>query len=94
MHARDRLHILFHNGLQDESMGAGPGERGRGAGGPSLTRLLECIRMTTQRLEIAGAAITAYDPAFDPDGRAMRAARAAAHEIARGIRFQPTSGTG
>lgn len=52
------------------------------------------IRRTPDRLEIAGAAITAYDPALDPDGRTMSAARAVAGEIARGIRFQPTSGTG
>jgi arginase len=71
-------------------------------GGPGLARLLDCIRLTTERLEIAGAAITAYDPEFDPDHRTLAAARAVAHEIARGIRlqpargipFQPTSGTG
>jgi arginase len=63
-------------------------------GGPSLIRLLDCIRQATQRLTIAGAAITAYDPAFDKDDRAMGAARAIAHQIAEGIRSQPTSGTG
>jgi arginase len=63
-------------------------------GGPSLDRLLECIRLTAERLEIAGAAITAYDPAYDPDDRAINAARAIAREIARNIRSQPASGTG
>ncbi len=63
-------------------------------GGPGLDTLLECIRQTAQRLEIAGAAITAYDPAYDPDGRTMSGARAVAREVARGIPFHPTSGTG
>jgi arginase len=63
-------------------------------GGPSLTRLLDCIRTVTQQHTLAGAAITAYDPAFDPDERAITAARAIAREIAKGIRPQPTFGTG
>lgn len=62
--------------------------------GPSLTRVLDCIRRTAERLDIAAAAITAYDPAFDPDDRAISAARAIAREIARGIRLDPTSRTG
>jgi arginase len=71
-------------------------------GGPSLGRLLECIRLTTDRIQIAGAAITAYDPALDSDDQAITAARSIARELARGarsqpardIRSQPTSGTG
>jgi arginase len=63
-------------------------------GGPSLTRLLDCIRQVTERQPVAGAAITAYDPAFDPDDRALRAARAIAREIAKSARPQPSSGTG
>src|SRR6185312_7040124 len=31
------------------------------SGGLSLARLLDCIRLTAERLEIAGAGITAYD---------------------------------
>ena len=54
-------------------------------GGPSLQRLLDCIRQATQRLTIAGAAITAYDPAFDLDKRTLIAARAVARAIARGV---------
>jgi arginase len=63
-------------------------------GGPSLTRLLDCIRLVGERQTVVGAAITAYDPAFDPDDHAMSAARAVAREIAKGARPQPTSGTG
>lgn len=63
-------------------------------GGPSLTRLLDCIRTVTQHHPLASAAITAYDPAFDRDDRAITAARAIAREIAKGARPQPTFGTG
>ena len=63
-------------------------------GGPGLNTLLECIRLTAQRLGIAGASITGYDPAYDADDRTMSADRAVAREVARGIRFHPTSGTG
>jgi arginase len=71
-------------------------------GGPTLTRLLDCIRSVTERQTVAGAAITAYDPDFDPDDRAISAARAIARAIARGVHCepikgahsQPTTGTG
>ena len=63
------------------------------AGGPSLDRLLECLRLACARLPIAGAAITAYDPLFDGDGRTLAAARRVAAEIANGIRLQPTPDT-
>jgi hypothetical protein len=63
------------------------------AGGPSLDRLLECLRLACARLPIAGAAITAYDPLFDGDGRTLAAARRVAAEVANGIRLQPASDT-
>ena len=63
------------------------------SGGPSLDRLLECVRLACARLPIAGAAITAYDPEFDEDDRTLAAARLVAHEITRGIRLQQTSDT-
>lgn len=55
-------------------------------GGPSLDRLSQCIRFACERLTIAGAAITAYDPSLDDDERALKAARRIAREIARSIR--------
>jgi arginase len=86
--------VYLHVDLDSLDRTAAEANRYAAPGGPSLRRLLECIRLTAERLEIAGAAISAYDPSFDPDGRTMSAARAVAREIARGIRFQPTSGTG
>ncbi|HET6869158.1 MAG TPA: arginase family protein [Solirubrobacteraceae bacterium] len=92
---KDRVErVYLHVDLDSLDRSEAQANRYAAAGGPSLVRLLECIRLTGERLKIAGAAITAYDPAFDPDGRTMGAARAVAHEVARGIRFQPTSGTG
>lgn len=55
-------------------------------GGPSLERLLECIRLTCERFPVAAAAITSYDPAFDHDDRALAAARRVAVAIAEGAR--------
>lgn len=58
--------------------------------GPTLAR----IRLPPERRPAAGAAITAYDPAFDRHDRTLDAARAVARQIAGGIRPQPTSATG
>jgi arginase len=55
-------------------------------GGPSEERLLECIRIVCQRFAVSAAAITAYDPALDGNGRTLAAARKIAREIAHGVR--------
>ena len=54
------------------------------AGGPSLARLLECVALVCQRLTVAAAAITAFDPSLDADGRTLAAARQLAGAIAAG----------
>lgn len=56
------------------------------SGGPSIERLAQCIRLSCERFTIAGAAITAYDPALDPGDRTLIAARRIAREIAIGVR--------
>lgn len=56
------------------------------AGGPSLDRLSQCVRLACERSTVAAAAIAAYDPAFDPDGRALAAARRIATDIAETVR--------
>jgi arginase len=55
-------------------------------GGPSRDRLLECIRVVCERTTVSAAAISAYDPTLDGDGRTLRAARDVARAIARGVR--------
>jgi arginase len=100
---KDRVsRVYLHVDLDALDIDAARANKYAAPGGPSLARLLDCIRLTAEKLEIAGAAITAYDPDFDPDQRTLAAARAVAQEIARGVRsqsahgipFQPTSGTG
>lgn len=86
--------VYLHIDLDSLDSSEARASRYAAPGGPGLNTLLECIRLTAEHVEISGAAITAYDPAFDPDGRTTKAARAIAREVARGIRFHPTSGTG
>jgi arginase len=62
--------------------------------GPASPRLLDCIRLTDERVPIAAAAITAYDPAYDPDNRTLEPARAVANQIATAARSQPRPRTG
>jgi arginase len=44
------------------------------SGGLTTAQVAEALRVTARHLPIAAAALTAYDPAFDADGRAARAA--------------------
>jgi arginase len=53
-------------------------------GGPDLDRVIGCIGRLGEHFAIAGAAITAYDPAYDPEGKTLLAARRIAAEIAAG----------
>jgi arginase len=55
------------------------------AGGPSLERLLECVRLACERFTVAAAAITAFDPSFDADGSTLAAARRVATAIAETV---------
>ena len=50
-------------------------------GGLTLGELLEIIRLIGHKRAIVGAAITAYDPGVDRDGRAAKAGTA----VARGL---------
>jgi arginase len=54
-------------------------------GGPSLERLLECIRLCCEAYPVAAAALTAYDPTYDADDRTLAAARRIAAEIATAV---------
>lgn len=56
------------------------------SGGPSIERLAQCVRLSCERLTVAGAAITAYDSLLDSEDRTMIAARRIAKEIAIGVR--------
>ena len=45
-------------------------------GGPTLSANLDAVDSVFDRFSVAAVALTAYDPAFDVDGRARAAARA------------------
>jgi arginase len=51
-------------------------------GGPDLKRLLRCIGLVGEAFTIAGAAVTAYDPAYDAADRTLCAARRVGIQIA------------
>jgi arginase len=51
-------------------------------GGPSVERLVDCVRLVGERFGVAAAAITAYDPTFDPHERVLAAARRVIAQIA------------
>jgi arginase len=53
-------------------------------GGLSLGRLEAAIDLVLERFEVAAAAITAYDPGLDDDGRVARAALRLVATVARG----------
>ncbi len=58
-------------------------------GGPSVEHVSECLRLIHRTFRVAAGAITAYDPSYDPGGRALRAARGLAPELV-GV---PTAGS-
>jgi arginase len=78
--ARRRLYL--HVDLDSLDPAEGRANPYAAPGGPRLERLLACIRVAGQRVPLAAAAITAYDPACDGDDRVLAAARRIATEIA------------
>jgi len=57
-------------------------------GGLSLAELLDTVRAVAATRPVAAAAITAYDPSYDEDGRALRAGTALIKELI-GSNFAP-----
>lgn len=50
-------------------------------GGFLLGQMMAVIRSIRQRLQIGAVALTAYDPACDPEGRICSAAETILHEV-------------
>lgn len=84
--------IYLHVDLDALDAGEARANRYAASGGPSLDRLLGCIRLVCESFTVAAAAITAYDPALDGDGHTLRAARSIAAEIAQGVRREAAHG--
>ena len=74
--------IYLHVDLDSLDISAGQVNEYAAPGGPSLEHLILCLDAVFDRVPVAGAALTEYDPAFDDDGRVLAAARAVAHTIA------------
>ena len=58
-------------------------------GGLTLEELLACVRLVGKQFTLAAAAITAYDPSVDPDGRGLRAAEAVILELINSVNGIP-----
>jgi arginase len=83
--ARRVARVYLHFDLDSIDAGEARANEYAAPGGPGVEHALECVRLVCDRLPVAAAALTAYDPAFDEDGRTLAAARAIAQEIARGV---------
>jgi arginase len=77
-------HAYLHIDLDVLDTSEGRANRFAAEGGLSLAELERAIELAFERLQVDGAAITAYDPSLDADGRMARAAldviRTVAHE--------------
>jgi arginase len=72
---RERVsRVYLHVDLDALDPGEGIANRYAAPGGLTLDQLLWGISLVADRFEIAAAAITAYEPAADADGRMLRAA--------------------
>lgn len=74
--------VYLHVDLDALDIAEGQANQYAAAGGPSLAGLLRAIDVVFAKFAVAGAALTAYDPTFDPDGRAKAAARTLVAHIA------------
>jgi arginase len=68
--------VYLHLDLDALDAGAARANQYAAPGGPSLDALLGAVDAVFERFTVAAAALTAYDPACDSDGRARDAARA------------------
>jgi arginase len=73
--------VYLHLDLDALDAGEGHANEYASPGGPSLARYLEAVDAVFDRFEVAAAALTAYNPAADTDGRA----RTAAHALLRRV---------
>jgi arginase len=78
--------VYLHFDLDTIDAGDARANEYAAAGGPTVEHAVECVRLVCNRLPLAAAALTAYDPAFDEEGRTLAAARAIGQEIAHGVR--------
>jgi arginase len=76
----DRVYLHFDVDVLDVSCGRA--NQYAAPGGPDLAGARSAVAAVFDRFRVAAAAITAYDPTFDSDGRVAAAAAAIAGDIA------------
>jgi arginase len=82
---RRRIHrVYLHIDLDALDPSEGRANRYAAEGGLSLLQLEEAIDLVFGSFQVAAAAITAYDPEVDEDGRMARSARRVLRAVARG----------
>lgn len=74
--------VYLHVDIDVLDAAAGRANEYAAPGGPDLPGLLAALEAVTQRFALAAAAITAYDPVHDEDGRVLEAARQVAALVA------------
>jgi arginase len=80
--------IYLHVDLDALDTSEGRANRFAAAGGLSTGQLEWAIEMVFDRFPVAAAALTAYDPSLDDDGRVARAAARVIATVARNARLQ------
>jgi arginase len=87
---QDRVYLHFDVDVLDVS--CGQANEYAAPGGPDLTTARAAVAAVFDRFRVAAAAITAYDPTFDTDGRVAAAVVALAGDIAARATEQDLSG--
>lgn len=86
---RERVErVYLHLDLDVLDSSEGRANRFAAAGGLTVPELTAAIELAFERLQVTAAAITAYDPSLDADGRMARAAAQVIGTIGRGARRQ------
>jgi len=75
--------VYLHVDLDSLDPSEGRANRFAADGGLSLAQLEEAIELVFARFEVVAAALTAYDPEVDEDGRMAVSARAVLGAVAR-----------
>jgi arginase len=75
--------VYLHLDVDALDASAGRANQYAAPGGPSLERYREAVAAVFARFTVAAAAVTAWDPAFDGDGRVAEAIRALVSDVAR-----------